>query len=171
METGIAVATFPDTEGADRLLKLLNDLEKERLVELDDAVVVVKDEAGKVNVRETTDLTKAKGAAKGGTLGLVVGLMVGGPIGGVLLGAAAGALLSRKVDLGIPKDKIDMVVGDMVDGSSALFVQGRSNREGAFRAALRQSNGTLYDLQLTEQAVVDVQNIAATHNYFDGSAN
>ena len=171
MQTGIAVVTFQDTEGAETLLKMLGDLEKRQLVEIEDAVVVVKDQSGKVKVKETTDLTKAKGAAKGGTLGFVVGLMVGGPIGGVLLGAAAGALLSRKVDLGIPQERIEMVVGDMVDGSSALFVQGTSKREGAFRAALRQANGTLYDLQLTDQAVVDVQALAATHSYYDGGAN
>jgi hypothetical protein len=50
-------------------------------------------------------------------------------------------------------------------------VQGQSNQEGAFRAALQQSNGKLVDLQLTEQAVVDAQTLAATHNYYDGTAN
>ena len=98
MKTGIAVVTFQDTEGAGKLLDMLKDLEKQKLVELDDAVIVVKDVDGEVKVKETKDLTKAKGAAKGGTLGLVVGLMLGGPIGGVLLGAGAGALASRKVD-------------------------------------------------------------------------
>lgn len=170
MKTGIAIATFQETEGAGRLLDMLKDLEKSKLIELDDAVVVVKDADGKVKVKETTDLTKAKGAAKGGTLGFVVGLMMGGPVGGVLLGAAAGALLARKVDLGIPKDKIDMVVGDMVDGSSALFVQGTSKREGIMLGALRESGGTLYEVQLSEEAVVDVNQIAMAHNYYDGTA-
>lgn len=165
MKTGIAVVTFQDTEGAGKLLDMLKDLEKQKLVELDDAVVVVKDADGEVKVKETTDLTKAKGAAKGGTLGLVVGLMLGGPIGGVLLGAAAGALASRKVDLGIPKGKIDLLVQEMVNGSSALFVQGTSKREGIMRAAMLQTNGTLHELELTEDAVVNVQNIAATRDY------
>ena len=165
MKTGIAVVTFQDTEGAGKLLDMLKDLEKQKLVELDDAVVVVKDADGEVKVKETTDLTKAKGAAKGGTLGLVVGLMLGGPIGGVLLGAAAGALASRKVDLGIPKGKIDLLVQEMVNGSSALFVQGTSKREGVMRAAMLQTNGTLHELELTEDAVVNVQNIAATRDY------
>ena len=165
MKTGIAVVTFQDTEGAGKLLDMLKDLEKQKLVELDDAVVVVKGADGEVKVKETKDLTKAKGAAKGGTLGLVVGLMLGGPIGGVLLGAAAGALASRKVDLGIPKGKIDLLVQEMVDGSSALFVQGTSKREGVMRAAMLQTNGTLHELELTEDAVVNVQNIAATRDY------
>jgi uncharacterized membrane protein len=165
MKTGIAVVTFQDTEGAGKLLDMLKDLEKQKLVELDDAVIVVKDADGEVKVKETTDLTKAKGAAKGGTLGLVVGLMLGGPIGGVLLGAAAGALASRKVDLGIPKGKIDLLVQEMVNGSSALFVQGTSKREGVMRAAMLQTNGTLHELELTEDAVVNVQNIAATRDY------
>lgn len=165
MKTGIAVVTFQDTEGAGKLLDMLKDLEKQKLVELDDAVVVVKGADGEVKVKETTDLTKAKGTAKGGTLGLVVGLMLGGPIGGVLLGAAAGALASRKVDLGIPKGKIDLLVQEMVDGSSALFVQGTSKREGVMRAAMLQTNGTLHELELTEDAVVNVQNIAATRDY------
>lgn len=171
MKTGIAVVTFQDTEGAGNLLGLLRDLEKQRLIELDDAVVVVKDADGEVKVQESTDLTKAKGAAKGATLGLVIGLMVGGPIGGVLLGAAGGALLSRKVDLGIPQGKIDVLVSEMVDGTSALFVQGTSKREGVMRAAMVQANGTLHELELTEQGVVDVQNIAAAHNYYDGMAS
>lgn len=165
MKTGIAVVTFQDTEGAGKLLDMLKDLEKQKLVELDDAVVVVKDADGEVKVKETTDLTKAKGAAKGGTLGLVVGLMLGGPVGGVLLGAAAGALASRKVDLGIPKGKVDLLVEQMVNGSSALFVQGTSKREGVMRAAMLQTNGTLHELELTEDAVVNVQNIAATRDY------
>lgn len=166
MKTGIAVVTFQNTEGAGKLLDMLKDLEKQKLVELDDAVVVVKDVDGEVKVKETKDLTKAKGAAKGATLGVVVGLMMGGPIGGALLGAAAGALASRKVDLGIPKGKIDVLVEEMVDGSSALFVQGTSKREGVMRAAMLQTNGTLHELELTEQAVVDVQNIAETREYY-----
>jgi uncharacterized membrane protein len=91
--------------------------------------------------------------------------MLGGPIGGVLLGAAAGALASRKVDLGIPKGKVDLLVAEMVDGSSALFVQGTSKREGVMRAAMLQTNGTLHELELTEDAVVNVQNIGATRDY------
>ena len=165
MKTGIAVVTFQDTEGAGKLLDMLKDLEKQKLIELDDAVVVVKDADGEIKVKETTDLTKAKGAAKGGTLGLVVGLMLGGPIGGVLLGAAAGALASRKVDLGIPKGKVDLLSEEMVDGSSALFVQGTSKREGVMRAAMLQANGSLHELELTEDAVVNVQNIGATRDY------
>ena len=64
-----------------------------------------------------------------------------------------------------------MVVDEMTDGSSVLFVQGTSKREGAFRAALRQTNGKLYDLQLSDQGVVDVKNLAATHDYYHGGAN
>lgn len=170
MPTGIAIVTFQETEGAGKLFDMIRDLEKQKLVELEDAVIVVKAADGEVKVKETKDLTKAKGAAKGGTLGLVVGLMVGGPIGGVLLGAAAGALLSRKVDLGIPQDKIELVVADMVDGSSALFIQGTSKREGVMRGALRESGGHLYEVQLSDQAAVDVNQIAMAHNYYDGTA-
>jgi uncharacterized membrane protein len=84
----------------------------------------------------------------------------------VLLGAAAGALLSRKVDLGVPKGKIDVLVEEMVDGSSALFVQGTSKREGVMRSAMVQANGTLHELELTEQGVVNVQNVAETRDYY-----
>ncbi len=166
MPTGVAIVTFQDTEGAGKLLDMIHGLEKQKLVELEDAVIVVKTADGEVKVKETKDLTKAKGAAKGGTLGFVVGLMMGGPIGGVLLGAAAGALVSRKIDLGIPKDKIDLLVSEMVDGSSALFIQGTSKREGVLRGALRESGGNLHELQLTDEAMVNVQNVAATRDYY-----
>ncbi len=170
MPTGIAIATFQDTEGAGKLLDTIHGLEKQKLVELEDAVIVVKTADGEVKVKETKDLTKAKGAAKGGVLGLVVGLMVGGPVGGILLGAAGGALLSRKIDLGIPQGKIDLLVSEMVDGSSALFIQGTSKREGILRGALRESGGTLHEVQLTDEAVVDLQRYGTTQNYYDGMA-
>ena len=165
METGIVAVIFPTMEGAESLLKTLSGLAKDGRVEIDDAVIVVKDPAGKLKVKETADLTTGKGAAKGGTLGFVVGPLLGGPIGGALLGAAAGALLSRKIDLGIPKDKIAMVTADLTAGSSVMFAQGRSNQEGIFRSALAQSGGKLYDLQMSEQAVIEVQNLSATRDY------
>lgn len=161
MQAGIGIVTFDTQSGAEQLLASLKKLEKNDAVTIEDAVIVVKDTAGETKVTQTADLTQGKGAAKGGTLGFTVGLLLGGPIGGALLGAAAGALLSRKVDLGVPDEKISMVTDQMPADSSALFVQGRTAVAGLFKRAVEQSGGTLHTIELSEQAAVNVQNAAA----------
>ena len=161
MQAGIGIVTFDTQNGAEQLLASLKKLEKQDAVAIEDAVIVVKDTAGDTKVTQTTDLTQGKGAAKGGTFGFVVGLLLGGPVGGTLLGAAAGALLSRKIDLGVPEEKIRMVTDEMPADSSALFVQGSTAVAGIFRRAVEQAGGTLHTIEISEQAAVDVQNAAA----------
>jgi uncharacterized membrane protein len=47
---------FKDTEEADRVLLRLGKLKKEYLIDLEDAVVVVRDETGKVHLKQSIDL-------------------------------------------------------------------------------------------------------------------
>lgn len=161
MATGIGIVTFPHIDGAEEFLKTLKQLKKEGVLTIDDAVIVTKDASGKSHVKQTKDLTTGKGAAKGGTLGFVVGLLLGGPIGGALLGVAAGALLGKKIDLGVPEEKIKLVTEEMPTSSSVLFVQGHTAVDGIFARAVEQAGGNLHDIELSAQAMVDVQKAAA----------
>ena len=53
----IVIMTYDTEEQAFTALDKLKDAEKQRLVEIEDAVVVRKDEHGKVHVKETKDFT------------------------------------------------------------------------------------------------------------------
>ncbi len=158
MSSRIAIVTFEDMDGADQVLEALEKLQKEDMVELSDAVTVVKDESGHIKVSETTDFTKGRGAVTGGALGLIIGIIVGGPIVGLLLGAGAGALLSKKIDLGISEDKIEAVADSMAESSSAIFLEIQSDKgEDLLRALMQDHSGTPHEIEITDEhaAIID----------------
>lgn len=158
MSSTIGIALFNDPKAVDGVLKSIKEFEKEKLIDLKDLVVVVKDEKGGVKVKETRDFTTGRGTVTGGTLGFVVGLIVGGPIGGALLGAAAGALTAKKIDLGISKEKIQEVTEQMGNNSSALFLQIRSvKKEGLLAALIKESGGEILEVELSDDTEADIQ--------------
>jgi uncharacterized membrane protein len=60
----LIVAGFDDPEEADRVFLRLSKLRKEYLVDIEDAVAVVRDEAGKVHLKQSIN-TVAAGTISG----------------------------------------------------------------------------------------------------------
>jgi uncharacterized membrane protein len=90
-----------------------------------DAVLVVKDDDGKVHVRETVDPQPARSAASGAMLAGLMGLLVGGPVGwlaGLGIGAGAGAITAHLVDLGIPDAWVDWFKDAVRAGTATVVV-------------------------------------------------
>src|SRR5678815_1800896 len=75
----------------DAVLKLAED----KAITVEGVVLVQKDEAGEVNVKETGDHLGRKGAKLGGGVGLVVGLFAPPLLAATAVGAAAGAVLGK----------------------------------------------------------------------------
>ena len=123
MGKAILIVTFNDMEKADKAYESLKQWQKENLIDIGDAVVLVKDEKGKIKVHETHEFTSKKGAVWGGAAGAVIGLMVGGPIGGLVLGAAAGGLAAKGIDVGVSNEEIEAVEEAMNNASSAIALQ------------------------------------------------
>ena len=139
------------------MLKSVHSLEKENLVLLKDAAVIVMDETGKVKVKETGDVSTRRGFITGGTLGLIIGIIVGGPVGGLVLGGAIGAWASKKIDLGISNDKIESIASDLKEGTSALFLQIEKvdNKEWLI-ALVRDSGGKVVEIDFSDDSEVEV---------------
>lgn len=90
---------------------------------LDDAVIVAKDERGKVRLMQTQETTPFQAALSGSWLGLFAGLFVpGGPLIPMALGAAAGGLFAKLRDRGINDDEMRSWGDRLEDGSAALFL-------------------------------------------------
>lgn len=102
-----------------------------------------------------------KGATGGGILGFVAGFFFGGPIGGAVLGAAVGALLGRELDLGISKDRIEVVEESMQPGSSAIFLQIEAQRVDVLAAMVRDLGGQVVDLAISEDIQMEMGEAAA----------
>ena len=99
------------------------------IFDLEDACVVVHTDAGKVQVKQAVNLTKA-GAATGLSTGMLIGALAGllvlnplaGMVVGGLSGAGFGALSGKMADYGINDDFIKNLGNTIPKGSSALFV-------------------------------------------------
>lgn len=124
----LIVVGFEKPDTADQVLQKLSSLKQEYLVDLEDAVVVVRDEDGKVNLKQSINL-KAMGASSGlisGSLfGTLIGLLFLNPLAGFAIGGAvgagSGALSGALADYGINDNFIKSLGETLPNNSSALF--------------------------------------------------
>jgi uncharacterized membrane protein len=112
---------FDDPATAFELRAELVKIQKEYLLEMEDVVVVTRDDAGKVQLHQAVNLTAA--GAMGGTMwGALVGLLFLNPLLGAAVGAGAGALSGWMTDVGIDDKKMKAMGDGLPNGGSALFV-------------------------------------------------
>lgn len=134
--SNLVVLGFDGLHTADEVLNKLRSLQKEHLIDLEDACVVERDDGGKIHVKQAVNLT-AMGAKAGGLWGAMWGTLVGilfmNPLAGMVLGAAvgagSGALSGSLADYGIDDDFVKKLGDTITPGSSALFVLVRSATE------------------------------------------
>lgn len=117
----LVVITFSDESTAFEMRAALSKLQKEYLIEMEDVVVVTKEENGHVKLHQAVNLTAA--GALGGTFwGALIGLLFLNPIVGAAVGAGAGALSGKLTDIGINDEFMKGLAESFRPGSSALFV-------------------------------------------------
>jgi uncharacterized membrane protein len=117
----LVVIGYDDPYKAEEVRLKLRKLQSEYLIDLEDAVVAVKDSTGKVKLHQAVNLTTA-GAVSGGFWGSLIGLIFLNPLLGLAVGATAGAVSGALTDLGINDDFMKELAATMTNGSSALFV-------------------------------------------------
>ena len=135
----LVVVNYDDPYKAEEVRLKLRKLQSEHLLDLEDAVVAVKDEKGKVKLRLVT-LTGA-GAVSGGFCGMLIGLIFLSPLLGFAIGAAAGAASAALIDLGINDHFLKELDATMTSDSSTLFVLVRRATPGRNRI-LEELEGT-----------------------------
>lgn len=125
----LIVIGFDAPDEADKVLVKLNGLKKEYLIDLEDAVVVVRDAEGKVHLKQSLNLTAigaSSGLLSGALWGGLVGLLFLNPLAGFAIGGAvgagAGALSGSLTDYGIDDNFIKSLGDTIANNSSALFV-------------------------------------------------
>lgn len=143
----VAIA-FDRLDEADRVLNELTQLEKQYLVDLEDAVVVTRGQNGKVHLKQAVS-TVGVGTASGGLWGAMWGSLVGliflNPLAGLVVGgvagAAGGALSGALVDYGIDDKFIKSVSQSLQPDTSALFVLVRKAQPEKVLAELEKYKG------------------------------
>src|ERR1700758_3232852 len=109
----LVVVGYDEPYKAEEVRVKLRKLQSEHLLDLEDAVVAVKDEKGKVKLHQAVNLT-ADGAVSCGFLGSLTGL--------IFLNAATGAASGALTDVGINDHFMKELSGKLSPGSSTLFV-------------------------------------------------
>jgi uncharacterized membrane protein len=138
--SNLVVISFPEEQLAFEMRAALAKLQKEYLIEMEDVVVVTKDEKGKVKLHQAVNLTAA-GAVGGGFWGMLIGMIFLNPLLGAAVGAGAGALSGRFTDIGIDDDFIKQLADQFKPGCSAIFILVKKATPDKVMAALEQFKG------------------------------
>jgi len=117
----LIVFGFKTETGAEEMRDALGPLQKQQLITLDDAAVVVRKQDGKVKVKQAVSLVGA-GAMGGAFWGMFIGLLFFAPWLGLAVGAVSGALAGKLNDIGVDDDFIKEVGAAIDPGNSALFL-------------------------------------------------
>jgi uncharacterized membrane protein len=118
----IIVAAFQEEDAADQALATLKEAKREKLISIDNAAVIRKDDDGKLHIKETSDMGGGKGAGVGVLVGGAIGL-IGGPLGvavGGALGAAVGGITAKLYDGGFKDDRLREIGSSLTPGTSAI---------------------------------------------------
>lgn len=136
MTSHIIVLGFEGEYIAEGLFESFEQMEKDGLIVLEDAVIAQRGLGKDVEIRPTS-LGKGKPTLKGGGAGLLAGLLLGGPIGGMVTGAAIGAIVGKMKDYGLNKKFVTEISTGLGPNSSLLFLLVREGDVDAFVQRLR----------------------------------
>lgn len=169
MKTLIAVIYKQRPEAAAEVLSTLQDLQRSYLVDLEDAVIVRRNDRGKLFLQQSVNLAAA-GAWSGAFWGLLIGLIFAGPVGSAIAGAAGagiGALSGSFADYGLDDAFVRELSAEVEPCCSALFVLARSLTVDKVIQALEGSGGHLLrtslpaDVEQRLQAALDDRGVGA----------
>jgi uncharacterized membrane protein len=152
----LVVVGYDDPFKAEEMRIALQKLRKDYLLDLEDAVVAVKDENGKVKLHQPVNLTAA-GALNGGFWGSLVGLLFMNPLLGLAVGATSGALSGSLLDIGINDDFMKELAATMKPKSSALFILVRSMTADKVLDEVAGTGGTVLKSSLNHEDEAKLQ--------------
>jgi uncharacterized membrane protein len=98
----VAVA-YDSKDTAEEVLGTLRRLQTEHVIDLEDAVIVTKNEHGKIKLHQSFS-PAAAGAAGGALWGGLIGLIFLAPLLGIAVGAATGGAAGAVTDVGVDND-------------------------------------------------------------------
>jgi uncharacterized membrane protein len=152
----LTVIAYNDMFKAEEVRLKLRKLQAEYLLDLEDAVVAVKDPAGKVQLHQAINLTAA-GAVSGGFWGTLIGLIFLNPLLGMAIGAGTGAVSGALSDLGINDQFMKDLAATLQPGTSALFVLVRKATPDKVLEELNGTGGTILKTSLSHDDEAKLQ--------------
>lgn len=154
--SNLIVVGFDDQQKAEEVRLELLKLQKEYLIDLEDAVVAVKNEDGKIKLHQAFNLTAA-GAISGGFWGSLIGLLFLNPLLGAAVGASAGAVGGALTDIGIDDKFMKDLAASLKPDSSVLFVLVRKSTPDKVLEDLSKFQGKVLKTSLSHEDEAKLQ--------------
>jgi uncharacterized membrane protein len=149
MSNLVAIA-YPNVQTAEEVRTSLGQLQTEKLIELEDMVVVTRNDKGKVKLHQAVSPGGAA-AAGGAVWGGLIGLLFLAPLVGMAVGAAAGGLAGSAADVGVD-DNFMKELGSKLEGdSAALIVLIRSSTPDKVLPRISQYGGEVIQSSLSNE--------------------
>ena len=152
----LMVLGFENETEADRFGLTLAELQKDLIVQLQDAAEVVRDPDGKPHVKHGSSLVGV-GALGGAFWGMLFGLLFFVPFLGLAIGAGMGALFGKLGKTGIDKQVLEQMGDAVPPGKAGWFLLIGQMTEDKFLAAVKGTNATLVRSNLTEEQEKDLK--------------
>lgn len=154
-QSEVFARVFDAPDGAGETLEFVKGLQARKILKIQDAAILVKDEDGEVSLKETGDLDTRQGRLLGAITGGLIGLL-GGPVGvvvGALAGTGAGGLAARWIDMGFSDTFLAGMEERLQPGSSALILLVEHEWSQKLSEALAGTEGTFFRQSLTDEIV------------------
>jgi uncharacterized membrane protein len=151
----IAIA-YPDQATAEQARAELVQATKEHLVQLEDAVVVVHQDDGKIKLHQAYSAA-GMGAAGGAVWGGLIGLLFLAPLFGMAVGAASGALGGKLSDTGVNDNFMKELGAKMPRGAAALIALGQSQARDKLIERMRPFGGEVIQTSLSAEEEEQLQ--------------
>ena len=160
----LVAVVFDDSITAFEMRTELMKMQKEYLIEMEDAVVVTRDENGKAKLHQSMNLTAA-GAVSGSFWGLLIGMIFLNPLAGMAAGAGAGAISGALTDIGIDNKMMQDMCTKLKPDHSALFVLIRKSNSEKVLDRLKEfaGKGTVFKSSLKKDDEVALRKVLEKH--------
>jgi uncharacterized membrane protein len=157
------VLAFETETGAGEMLDTIKRLQKEQLITLEDAAIVVRPVEGKPKVKQAQSLVGA-GALGGAFWGMLIGLLFFAPWLGLVAGAVGGAIGGKLTDIGIDDNFIKEVGNTIEPGHSALFLLVVKATADKVLPELSKYNATVLQTSLSDEDDAKLREAFGAHD-------
>jgi uncharacterized membrane protein len=160
----LVAVSYPDVYRAGEVCAALQRLQREFLIDMEDAAYVTREQDGKIKLHQTQPVVGTAagfGAWRGSIWGMLVGLLFLQPLlgmaAGAVIGAATGAITGKVADIGIPDPFMKDLAAKLQPGTSMLFVLFRKVTWEKVLPYIEQYGGSIMHSSLSPEAEARLQ--------------
>ena len=153
----LMAAKYPNQEHAQTILDTLELMHRGLTIDLKDAVMITKEDDGKIKVHETSDVTTGKGLKRGLIAGGILGLIFPPSLlVTALVGGGLGALWGKIKDSGVKHDEIEDLAKSLTPDQAALIVLVSNDSVTSTQLALGSYDGELVTKPVSEDELKQI---------------